>query len=52
MIASDVTFIMNGANHLTDAISTYPFEIFGEDWSQAMEGKNYPNRGQQDLDYC
>ena len=23
MIASDVTFIMHGANHLTDAISTY-----------------------------
>ena len=30
MIASDVTFIMNGANHLTDAISTYPFAIFGQ----------------------
>ena len=32
MIASDVTFIMNGGNHLTDAISTYPFAIFGEGW--------------------
>ena len=45
MIASDVIFIMNGANHLTEAISTYPFEIFGKDWANAMEGKNYPNRG-------
>lgn len=45
MIASDVTFIMNGANHLSDAISTYPFAIFGEDWSNAMEGKNYPTKG-------
>jgi virginiamycin A acetyltransferase len=25
MIASDVTFIMNGANHLSKAISSYPF---------------------------
>ncbi|MCL4134915.1 UNVERIFIED_CONTAM: hypothetical protein GTU68_027060 [Idotea baltica] len=45
MIASDVTFIMNGANHLSEAISTYPFAIFGEDWSAAMEGKNYPSKG-------
>ncbi len=42
MIASDVTFIMNGANHLTDAVSTYPFAIFGGDWKDAMEGKTYP----------
>ena len=45
MIASDVTFIMNGANHLTDAISTYPFAIFGEGWANAMEGKTYPTKG-------
>ncbi|MBX2874433.1 MAG: CatB-related O-acetyltransferase [Saprospiraceae bacterium] len=45
MIASDVTFIMNGANHLTDAISTYPFAIFGHGWEQAMEGKTYPTKG-------
>ena len=45
MIASDVTFIMNGANHLTDAISTYPFAIFGNGWEKAMEGKNYPTKG-------
>ncbi|MFM2267051.1 MAG: hypothetical protein RL757_492 [Bacteroidota bacterium] len=45
MIASDVKFIMNGANHLTDAISTYPFAIFGEGWQQAMDGKTYPNKG-------
>lgn len=42
MIASDVTFIMNGANHLSDAISTYPFAIFGGAWSDAMDGKQYP----------
>lgn len=45
MIASDVTFIMNGANHLQEAVTTYPFAIFGLDWSNAMEGKSYPNKG-------
>lgn len=45
MIASGVKFIMNGANHLTDSLSTYPFAIFGNGWEQAMEGKAYPNKG-------
>ena len=45
MIASNVTFIMNGANHLTDSITSYPFAIFGHDWSNAMEGKSYPTKG-------
>jgi len=45
MIASNVTFIMNGANHLTDSITSYPFAIFGHNWSNAMEGKSYPTKG-------
>jgi virginiamycin A acetyltransferase len=45
MIASGVTFIMNGANHLLVSISTYPFAIFGHDWQNAMDGKSYPNKG-------
>jgi len=45
MIASDVKFIMNGANHLTDSFSTYPFAIFGKGWEDAMDGKNYPKKG-------
>jgi len=45
MIASDVKFIMNGANHLTDSLSTYPFAIFGQGWESAMNGKNYPKKG-------
>ncbi len=45
MIASDVKFIMNGGNHLTEALSTYPFSIFGNGWEHAMEGKSYPNKG-------
>jgi len=45
MIASNVTFIMNGANHLTNAVTTYPFAIFGNGWENAMEGKTYPRKG-------
>lgn len=45
MIASDVTFIMNGANHPTNSISTYPFEIFANGWEKAMEEKTYPVKG-------
>lgn len=45
MIASDVQFIMNGANHLTNTISSYPFAIFGQGWQNAMEGKAYPGKG-------
>ncbi|MBE2217324.1 MAG: CatB-related O-acetyltransferase [Ignavibacteria bacterium] len=45
MIASDVKFIMNGANHLNDSISAYPFAIFGNGWEGAMEGRSYPNKG-------
>lgn len=34
MIASGVTFIMNGANHKMDGITAYPFNIFGKDWER------------------
>lgn len=45
MIASGATFIMNGANHLTHSISSYPFAVFGNGWEQAMKGKSYPQKG-------
>ena len=45
MIASDVKFIMNGANHFSNAISAYPFAVFGNGWENAMDGKSYPNKG-------
>lgn len=45
MIASGVKFVMNGANHLTDSLSAYPFAIFGKGWEKAMEGKSYPMKG-------
>jgi len=49
MIASDVTFIMNGANHLSEAVTSFPFSIFGGDWSGAMEGKSYPFKGNTEI---
>ena len=45
MIASDVKFIMNGANHLTNSLTSYPFAIFGNGWENAMDGKQYPRKG-------
>ncbi len=44
-IASDVKFIMNGANHMSNALTTYPFAIFGNGWEHAMEGREYPIKG-------
>ncbi|MBP0904062.1 CatB-related O-acetyltransferase [Mariniflexile gromovii] len=49
MIASNVTFIMNGANHLAKSISSFPFAIFGEDWKNAMDGKHYPTKGNTEI---
>ena len=49
MIASDVKFIMNGANHLTKSISSYPFAIFGKNWKDAMIGKQYPTKGNTEV---
>lgn len=36
---------MNGANHLTNSLTTYPFAIFGNGWENAMERKSYPQKG-------
>ena len=33
-IAAGVKFIMNGANHRMDGITTYPFNIFGSGWEK------------------
>lgn len=35
-IARGAKFIMNGANHKTSGISTYPFQIFGNGWEKVM----------------
>lgn len=48
-LASGVKFIMNGANHQIDPISTFPFAIFENGWEKINEGvdlaKKYPHKG-------
>lgn len=44
-IGSGASFLMNGGNHLTTGISSYPFAIFGHGWDKAMEDKVYPQKG-------
>jgi len=45
-IASDVKFIMNGANHNMNGLSTYPFEIFPGAWRERLqETIDYPYKG-------
>lgn len=48
-LASGVKFIMNGGNHETTPVSTYPFAIFGNGWKTAMQGQSvaekYPSKG-------
>jgi virginiamycin A acetyltransferase len=36
MIAPGVIFIMNGANHQLNGITTYPFSLFGNGWERVM----------------
>ena len=44
-IAAGVRFIMNGANHALDGLSTYPFEIFGEGWEDPRTDRKPAARG-------
>jgi virginiamycin A acetyltransferase len=45
-IASDVQFIMNGANHKMNSFTTYPFGIFGHGWEAALlQLKDLPFKG-------
>lgn len=39
-IARGVKFIMNGANHQMNGISTYPFFIFGNGWESARPAED------------
>ncbi len=43
-IAAEVRFIMNGGNHPTTWLTTYPFPIFGEGWAAAMP-ESWPTKG-------
>lgn len=44
--AAGVTFIMNGANHRMSGVSTYPFPIMGQPWSEHSDlVTDLPSRG-------
>lgn len=45
-IATHVKFIMSGANHKLDGISTFPFPIFGQGWEgELAQIMNLPTKG-------
>ena len=43
-IAAEVRFLMNGGNHPTNWLTTYPFPIFGAGWEAAMP-EQWPSKG-------
>lgn len=43
-IAAETRFIMNGGNHATTWLTTYPFPIFGNGWEVATP-ESWPHRG-------
>jgi virginiamycin A acetyltransferase len=44
-IATGVRFIMSGANHALDGLSTFPFSIFGAGWENPQEDWKKGSRG-------
>jgi virginiamycin A acetyltransferase len=45
-LGTGVRFLMNGANHPTGGVSTYPFPIFGAGWATALDRvMETPTRG-------
>lgn len=49
-IATDVKFIMNGANHKVSGLSSYPFQIFGQGWEKVMPGDgDLPFKGDTEI---
>jgi virginiamycin A acetyltransferase len=47
-IATGATFIMNGANHLMDGYSTYPFHVFGNGWEAGFDPQAYLSKSRGD----
>jgi virginiamycin A acetyltransferase len=43
-IGAGTKFVMNGGNHPTSWLTTYPFPIFGHGWEAAMPA-SWPNKG-------
>jgi len=47
-LATDIRFIMNGANHVMDGFSTYPFNIFGAGWEKDFDSNSYQSGSRGD----
>ncbi|MBS8262530.1 antibiotic acetyltransferase [Roseibium polysiphoniae] len=47
-LATGVEFIMNGANHAFDGLSTYPFHIFQEGWETGYDTSVFPKQSRGD----
>lgn len=47
-IARGAQFIMNGANHLMDGFSTFPFNIFGQGWEADFDPSAYDHNSRGD----
>ena len=48
-IAKGIEFVMNGANHRMNAVTTYPFNIMGNGWEKVMPSlEDLPLKGR----YC
>lgn len=43
-IGAGTKFVMNGGNHHTTWLTTYPFPVFGHGWEAAMPA-SWPNKG-------
>ncbi len=43
-IAAETRFLMNGGNHPTTWMTTYPFPVFGHGWEAAMP-ESWPSKG-------
>lgn len=44
-IGRGARFIMNGANHAMEGLSTYPFNIFGNGWEKGFDPASAVSRG-------
>lgn len=47
-IACGAQFIMNGANHVMDGFSTFPFNIFGKGWEDGFDPLTYQTQSRGD----
>jgi virginiamycin A acetyltransferase len=47
-IVEGAVFVMNGANHVAEGFSTYPFEIFGCGWETGFDPESWPRASRGD----